>query len=187
MKRLAIAAALAVAASLIGAAPADARTCPPASIGGPTVAEMKVKGKVVPVKSVTFRKGGALNPPETNQAAGISARNQPLRAKTGATVITWHVRYGEGCPGALNALTTMPIGSTFSIGAVGKTPRTYQISSRVTVPKGVLKRSWFRHDGPKRLVLITCNDLRGGVFARTMAIIATPVPTTSTPAATTGA
>lgn len=184
MKRLAIAVATAVVATLISAAPADARTCPPASIGGPTVAVMKVKGKTVPVKSVTFRKGGALNPPETNQAAGISARNQPLHAKRGATVITWHVRYGEGCPGSLNALTTMPIGSTFTIGSVGKTPRTYQISSRTTVPKGVLKRSWFRHDGPKRLVLITCNDLRGGVFARTMAIIATPVPTTPAAPAT---
>jgi hypothetical protein len=188
MKRLAIAAATAMVATLISAAPADARTCPPASIGGPTVAVMNVKGKAVPVKSVTFRKGGALNPPETNQAAGLSARNQPLAAKKGATVITWHVRYGEGCPGSLNALTTMPIGSTFTVGAVGKTPRTYQISSRVTVPKGVLKRSWFRHDGPKRLVLITCNDLRGGQFNRTMAIIATPVVaapvTASTPAAT---
>jgi hypothetical protein len=104
-----------------------------------------------------------------------------LNAKKGATVITWHVRYGEGCPGALNALTTMPIGSTFTIGAVGKTPRTYKISSRVTVPKGVLKRSWFSNAGPKRLVMITCNDLRGGVFNRTMAVIATPVaPTPST-------
>ena len=176
MKRAILVTIAAVLASLVGWAPAEARTCPPASVGGPAVAVMVVGNKTVPVKRITFRNGGALDPPHTNQAAGISARNASLGARRGATVITWHVRYGEGCNGTLNALTTMPLGSTFTIAAVGKAAKTYQISSRVTVPKGVLKRSWFSHTGRHRLVLITCNDLRGGVFHRTMAIIATPAP-----------
>jgi hypothetical protein len=70
----------------------------------------------------------------------------------------------------------MPIGSTFSVGAKGKPAQTYQISSRTTVPQGKLKRSWFGNDGPHRLVLFTCAELRGGHFRKTMAIIATPVP-----------
>jgi sortase (surface protein transpeptidase) len=125
---------------------------------------------------VTFRNGGILNPPETALAAGISARNQPLASKKGVTVLTWHVRYGPGCDGALNDLITLPIGSTFTVGAVDKTPRWYKIVKRETVPKGKLKRYWFRHDGKKRLVLITCADYAGGVFRRTMGITAVPIP-----------
>ncbi len=187
MKHVLFATVALLLATVVGSAPAQARTCPPASVGGPTVAVMTVGGKAVPVKRVTFRNGGALVPPATNQAAGISARNAPLGAKRGATVITWHVRFGAGCNGSLDALTTMPIGSTFTIGATGKVAKTYQISSRVTVPKGTLERSWFRTGGPHRLVLITCADLSGGVFRRTMAIIATPVPAQPTPVPTTPA
>ena len=184
MKHVLLATVAALLASLVGWTPAQARTCPPASVGGPTVAVMTVGGKAVPVKRVTFRNGGALVPPATNQAAGISARHAPLGARRGATVITWHVRFGEGCDGSLNALTRMPIGSTFTVGATGKVARTYQITSRVTVPKGQLRRSWFRTGGPHRLVMITCADLSGGVFRGTMAIVAAPVPTPPTAAPT---
>ena len=120
MRRVIIVAITAVLASLVGWAPAEARTCPPPTVGGKTVATMNVKGRTVPVKSVTFRNGGLLDPPATNQAAGLSKRNMPLGARKGATVITWHVRYGNGCNGTLNPLMTMPIGSTFTAGAVGK-------------------------------------------------------------------
>jgi hypothetical protein len=181
MKRAVIVTVVALLACLVGAAPAEAASCPPASLGGPAVAVMNVKGKSVPVKRVTFRNGGALDPPATNQAAGISARNAPLSAKRGATVITWHVRYGVGCDGSLNSLITMPLGSTFTVAAVGKPAKTYQISSRETVPKGTLKRSLFSGYGPHRLVLLTCADLRGGVFHKTTVIIAKPVPNPPVP------
>lgn len=176
MKRCIVAAVGVLLLTLIGAAPARADGCPPASIGGAAVARIKVKGTTVPVKPITFRDGGNLDPPHTNKAAGISLRNAKLTAKHGATVITWHVRYGPGCYGTLNALTTIPIGSTFRVGKIGVSPRTYRIVSRETVPKGVLKKSWFSNSGRHRLVLITCNDLVGGYFRRTMAIIAVPVP-----------
>lgn len=178
MKRYVFAVVGALLLTLIGAAPARADGCPPASLGGPAVAVIKVKARTVPVKPITFRKGGALDPPHTNKAAGISIRNKPLSAKHGTTVITWHVRFGPGCYGTLNPLTTMPIGSTFRVGKIGVTPRTYKIVKRETVPKGVLKGSWFSNAGRHRLVLITCNDLRGYVFHKTMAIIAVPVPPT---------
>lgn len=176
MRRIAAVVALALLGGLVTVTPAEARTCPPPSVGGPTVAEVKVGTRTVPVKRVTFRNGGVLNPPATNLAAGLSARNQPLHAKKGASVITWHVRYGQGCDGALNALITLPIGSTFTVNSVGKTPRWYKIEKRETVPKGKLKRSWFSHGGRKRLVLITCADYAGGVFRRTMGITAVPIP-----------
>ena len=184
MRRVAAVVALALAGSLLTVAPAEARTCPPASTGGPTVAEVKVGKRTVPVKRVTFRNGGVLNPPATNLAAGLSARNQKLSAKKGASVITWHVRYGPGCDGALNSLITLPMGSTFTVGAVGKTPRWYKIVKRETVPKGKLKRSWFSHGGRKRIVLITCADYAGGVFRRTMGITAIPIPAPVTPSPT---
>jgi hypothetical protein len=175
MKRLIVVITAAMLASLIGWAPAEARTCPPASVGGPAVAHITVGSTKVPVKRITFRNGGPLDPPHTNQAAGISARNAPLHAKHGATVITWHVRYGFGCDGTLNALTALPVGANFTVRAVGKPATTFQITSRTTVPKGVIKRWWFRMDGPHRLVLITCDDLSGGVFHRTMTIVAKPL------------
>ncbi len=184
MKRI-IAATISTTAVLLAAgvlaAPADARTCPPASVGGPTVANITVKGKTVPIKSVTFRNGQALNPPATNRAAGISARNAPLRAKKGTTIITWHVRYGVGCNGTLNTVLRMPIGSTFTTQEVGGPVRTFKITKKFVVPKTGLKSSWFRKNGPHRLVLLTCADLVGGVFRKTEAVIAAPVRTIPAP------
>lgn len=186
MKRVATfvaAVAGAMLASALISPVADARTCPPASVGGPTVAVITVKGKNVPVKSVTFRNGGTLNPPATNKAAGISKRNAPLRAKKGTTIITWHVRYGTGCNGALNPVLRMPVGSTFTTMEVGGPVRTFKITKHITVPKSGLKRSWFRKNGPHRLVLLTCADLVGGVFRKTQAVIAAPVRTVPAPVA----
>jgi hypothetical protein len=184
MKR-AIAATVAVAAGLLGsgiaAAPAGAWTCPPASVGGPTVAVITVNGKSVPIKSVTFPNGGTLKPPSTNLAAGISKRNAPLRAKKGTTIITWHVRYGPGCKGALNPVLRMPIGSTFTTREANGAERTFKITKKLVVPKSGLKNSWFRKNGPHRLVLLTCADLVGGVFRKTEAVIAAPVRVTKVP------
>ena len=181
MRRVVAVVVGALVGSLLTVAPAEARTCPPATTGGPTVAEVTVGTRTVPVKRVTFRDGGVLHPPATNLAAGLSARNQRLSAKKGASVITWHVRYGPGCEGALNSLITLPLGSTFTVGAVGKTPRWYTIVKRETVPRGELKGSWFSQRGRKRLVLITCTDYVGGVFRRTIGITAVPIPAPATP------
>jgi sortase (surface protein transpeptidase) len=182
MKRVVIAAAAALLALPLTATQAEARSCPPASVGGRTVGEVKLPSRTVPLKSVTFANGGTLNPPATNLAAGVSKRNAPLGAKKGTTIITWHVRYGSGCNGALNPLLRMPMGSTFTVSEVGKPPRTYKITKRFVVPKTGLKSSWFRKNGPHRLVLLTCADLVGGVFRKTEAVIAAPVRTPPVPA-----
>jgi hypothetical protein len=177
MRRIALGAVTAMIASLIVWAPAaEAANCPPATVGGKTVATVNIKGKVTPLKSITYRRGGPLDPPHTSKAGGISRRNAPLHAKRGVTVITWHVRYGPGCNGTMNPLTKMPLGSTFTVGAVGKDHQTFKLVRRETVKKGVIKKRWFAPTGPHRIVLITCNDLRGSYFAKTMAMVAVPVP-----------
>jgi hypothetical protein len=51
------------------------------------------------------------------------------------------------------------------------------------VPKNRLKKAWFARTGPHRLVLLTCDDLQGGVFRRTQAVIAKRIPTPPTAAA----
>jgi hypothetical protein len=158
-------------------APAAAASCPPASVGGPAIAKITAGKARVPVKPVTYRRGGPLNPPATNQAAGLSVRNAKLTAKKGKSVIVWHVRYGAGCNGTLNSVLKMPVGSTFTIARPGKPTLTFQILKRDSVPKNRLKKAWFARTGPHRLVLLTCDDLQGGVFRRTQAVIAKRIPT----------
>ena len=180
MKRLvaipALALALGLLAGLVTAVPAEAANCPPASIGGPAIGTVKVGSRAVPLKPVTYRKNGPLYPPATNQAAGLSTRNKKLTAKTGKSVITWHVRYGVGCNGTLNSVLKAPIGTVFSVKMKGKNPLYFEILKKDSVKKTRLKRSWFTRTGPHRLVLLTCDDLVGTVFRRTQAVIAKRVP-----------
>lgn len=185
MKRLVIIVALALMGSLVTALPAAAASCPPATVGGKAIGWIKVGDRSVPLKPVTYRKGGPLDPPATNQAAGLSIRNAKLTAKRGKSVITWHVRYGVGCYGSLNTVLKAPIGSTFMVKERGKDPVYFQIMKRDSVPKNRLRASWFARTGAHRLVLLTCDDLQGGVFLKTQAVIAKRVPAPSP--ATTGA
>lgn len=185
MKRLVIILALTLMGGLVTAVPAQAANCPPSSIGGPAVGTVKVGNRSIPLKPVTYRKNGPLYPPATNQAAGLSVRNKKLTAKTGKSVITWHVRYGVGCNGTLNNVLTAPIGSYFSVKMKGQKPIYFQILKKDSVKKTRLKASWFARTGPHRLVLLTCDDLVGSVFRRTQAVIAKRVPApVATPAPT---
>jgi hypothetical protein len=194
MKRLVIILALALIGGLVTAIPAQAvqPACPPSTVGGTPIGYIKVAKRNVPLKPVTYRKNGPLDPPATNLAAGLSVRNRKLTAKTGKSVITWHVRYGVGCNGKLNNVLTAPIGSLFTVTMKGKKPLYFQILKRDSVKKTKLKASWFAKTGPHRLVLLTCDDLVGTVFRRTQAVIAkrvpapvpTPSPTPTDPAAT---
>ncbi len=176
MKRIIVVTTLVLMAGLVGWTPASAATCPPASLGGPAVGYVKAGKAKVALKSITYKRGGALDPPATNKVAGISKRSAKIGAKRGTTIITWHVRYGYGCNGKLNTVLKMPIGSTFTAQKLGKEPITYRIVKKVTVPKGKHKRSWFTLAGKPRLILLTCADLTGGKFISTTAVIAVPVP-----------
>jgi CshA-type fibril repeat protein len=148
--------------------------CPSDSSGGAAVATITVNGVTVPIKAVSLSSSGVLAPPASNAVAAVSRQHAGLNAKQGTSVLTWHVRYGAGCPGSLNSLLTLPAGSTFSI-RNGATVTDYEITRQVTVAKGDHRASWFGQGGPHRLVLLTCNGLRNGKFTETTAIFARPV------------
>lgn len=176
--RTAALAAGSVLAALLGsgvmALPAAATSCPPATVGGPAVGWITVDGDRVPIKTVTYPAGGQLDPPASALVAGVSKRHKPLLAASGTTVLTWHVRYGKGCEGALNGLMTAPIGTSFTVEKAGGEAKTYAITDRTTVPKGDYQAEWFSQEGDPRIALFTCTGLKKGRFTKTMAIFAEP-------------
>lgn len=153
----------------------QAAECPPSTIGGPSVGSVRVGDISVPLKRVRYRNGGPLHPPASNQNAGISIMNATIGAEEGTSVITWHIRYGPGCPGTLNELATLPPGSTFAVRMKGQQAVEYSITTRTEVRKGRYKAAWFRSDGKHRLALFTCGDFRDGVFQSTIVTLAEPV------------
>jgi hypothetical protein len=155
--------------------PAHAAKCPPASVGGASIGSITAGGETVPIKPVTYKPGGTLRPPDTAKAVGLSTINAPLDATEGTTVMAWHVRFGKGCPGTLNTLLELPIGSKFTVSVHGSTAREYRITERFEVPRGKYKRKWFTPVGPHRLALFTCGDLRYEKFHSTIAVFAEPV------------
>jgi hypothetical protein len=154
---------------------AKAANCKPKSVGGPSVGQVTVGDTRVPLKKVSFKPGGALIPPATNRAAGISTLHARIGARFGTTVIAWHVWYGRECPGTLNSLRRLPIGSTFEIQRKGGKPITLKITERVSVPRGQYLDEWFRPDGPYQVAFFTCGGLRNGVHTTNVVVIAVPV------------
>jgi hypothetical protein len=175
MRAIALASGLLLGAAGSFAPLAQAAQCPPASVGGPTVGSVNVGEVSAPLKRVRYRNGGPLHPPASNQNAGISTVNAPIGASEGTSVITWHIRYGSGCPGTLNKLATLPVGSTFSVRMKNQPAVEYAITERTEVRKGRYKGAWFRPDGPHRLALFTCGDFRNGVYQSTVVTLAEPV------------
>lgn len=164
------------ALALATSTPAAADSCPSASAGGQAIATIRLDdGAAVPIKSVSYPRGGVLTPPPSNKVAGLSTRHRPLDAAEGTSVIAWHVRYGPGCDGSLNPLLTRSVGQRFSVVMEDGASVDYEVVSRHVVRKGKYRPSWFRQDGPHRLLLATCSDLSGGVFQRTTVLFAEPV------------
>jgi len=154
---------------------AYASPCPPASAGGESIAWITVGDERVPIKPVTLSRTGALDPPPSNRVAGVSVRHAPLASPTGTSVVTWHMRYGQGCPGRLNDLVDLPIGSTFSVETKDGSTTRYAITGREVVPRGSHRAEWFDQRGPRRLSLFTCAGLMNGRFTKTLALFAEPV------------
>lgn len=176
MPRRVLIAVVAVSLAVIAApTAAQARQCPSASVGGASVGDVTLDGKRVPIKVVHYPAGGVLDPPASAAVVGISARHRALLSKSGTTVLTWHVRFGAGCDGALNHLMDKPIGSTFTLSDVKGRSREYAISERHSVPKGEYDPAWFRVTGDPQVLLFTCTGLKNGKYRKTMAIIAMPV------------
>lgn len=171
----AIAALALLAAGFVYAPSAQAAACPSEAVGGSPVGWVEFDGKQVPIKPVTYPAGGTLAPPKSAKVAGVSKRHQPLLSKQGTTVLTWHVRYGQGCNGSLNALLDKPVGSTFTIKKRGGGTQVYQITDQTEVLKGRYQPEWFRTQGSPQLSMFTCSDLRNGKFRKTTALFAVPV------------
>lgn len=153
---------------------AEGAGCPSAEVGGPTVGWIDTGSARAPIKRVTYPAGGVLDPPASNQVVGMSVRHRPLLSEQGTTVLTWHVRFGNGCPGTLNPIIDAPVGSEFTLTDSKSRSRTYVITEKHTVPKGRYDPAWFRSNGSPQVTLFTCTDLRQGVYRKTFAIIATP-------------
>ena len=160
--------------TLAAPTPATAAECPPASVGGKPVGWVELDGVRTPITRVNYPAGGVLDPPPSNQVVGLSARHRALLSATGTTVLTWHVRFGNGCPGTLNPIIDAPVGSEFTLTDSKSRSRTYVITEKHTVPKGRYDPAWFRSNGSPQVTLFTCTDLRQGVYRKTFAIIATP-------------
>lgn len=161
------------ATAVLAAEPAHAAFhCPASSKGGKAIGSIDVGNTHVALKRVHMNARGALNPPATNKVAAWASDWQELDATEGTTVITWHVRYGVGCPGKLNPVLDLPVGGTFTVTNNGGATITYRISQRMTVKKGNYRESWFDPEGPHRLLLLTCGGLKNGKFRKTVAVFA---------------
>ena len=170
--------AVALVSAAIGAAPtaALASTCPPASAGGRVIGVITVGDVQVPLVNMDFPRSRILQPPATNQAAGLSDAHAPLDAEMGTSVISWHVQYGARCPGSLNPILKLPVGGTFTVtdARTPDKPQVYEISKKFATPRGLYLPSWFSQSGPHRLALFTCADRAGREFRKTVAIFAVP-------------
>lgn len=171
-----------IAALVVGAAvlalpmpAASASPCPPASAGGEPIGWITVGDERVPIKPVDFTRSGALDPPPSNRVAGASVRHAPLASSTGTSVLTWHVRYGQGCPGRLNEILDLPIGSTFDVETKDGRTTSYAITGRDVVRRGAHRAEWFDQEGPRRLSLFTCAGLVNGRYTKTLVVFAEPV------------
>ena len=153
---------------------ASAAKCPAGKSDGKTIGNIKVGSLTVPVKSVTYPLSGELNPPISPLNAGVSARHNPLEAKEGSSIIVWHINY-KGCVGKLNPITESKVGAKFSVVDEMGTTQSYKIASKTTVALGDYKPEWFRLDGPRQLVFVTCGGkVVKGHYTRNQILIAVP-------------
>jgi hypothetical protein len=153
---------------------ASAAKCPAGNSDGKTIGTIKVGSLAVPVKSVTYPLSGELNPPISPLNAGVSARHNPLEATEGSSIIVWHINY-KGCVGKLNPITESKVGAKFSVVDEKGATRSYKIASKTTVPLGDYKTDWFRLDGPRQLVFVTCGGkVVKGHYTRNQILIAVP-------------
>jgi hypothetical protein len=104
---------------------------------------------------------GAMSLPADPAVAGwYRFGSAPSRA-TGSTVLAAHVdAVGYGI-GPFAHLVDVPIGTPIAVTDADGTVTRYQVATVTLLPKtGVPWASVFDHDGPRRLVLVTC----GGTF-----------------------
>lgn len=154
---------------------AHAVVCPPTNLDGNTVASISIGKTAVPIKRVDYPKSGVLDPPRSPQFAGVSIRHRPLSSIQGSSLIVWHYTY-NGCKGTMNPLLDMPRkGQIEVVDEKGKKTK-YQISKKMVVDIGKYDADWFRLNGSRQLVFVTCTGkVVNGKFTKNAVVIATPL------------
>lgn len=159
---------------LVGVSPVAAASCPPTNVDGKTVANVILGDLKVAVKRVDYPKSGALDPPKSPKFAGLSIRHQPLGAIQGSSVIVWHASY-HGCKGSLNALTESPLNTKFLVVDEKGASTEYKLVEKLKIPKGQYEADWFRLNGSRQLVFITCTGkVVNGSYTQNQILIAIP-------------
>lgn len=158
----------------VGVLPASAAKCPPTNIDGKTVANLFMGKSKVEIKRVDYPKSGVLDPPKSPQFAGVSIRHQPLSAVQGSTIIVWHVSY-HGCKGRLNMLSEAPLKTKFSVIDEKGGNTQYQLVKNIKIKKGAYEADWFRLNGSRQLVFVTCTGkVVNGHYTQNQVLIAIP-------------
>lgn len=158
----------------VGVLPASAAKCPPTDIDGKTVANLFMGKSKVEIKRVDYPKSGVLDPPKSPQFAGVSIRHQPLSAVQGSSILVWHVSY-HGCKGRLNMLSEAPLNTKFSVVDEKGGNTQYQIVKNFKIKKGDYEADWFRLNGSRQLVFVTCTGkVVDGHYTHNQVLIAIP-------------
>ena len=153
---------------------ASAANCPATNLDGKTIGQIVFGASVVQVKSVTYPVSGSLNPPRSPLYAGLSARHNPLNATEGSSLIVWHINY-EGCIGTLNPIISAKIGTNFAVVDENGKKKSYKISKSFSVPVGNYQSDWFRLDGSRQLIFVTCGGkVVNGHYTRNEIVISIP-------------
>jgi hypothetical protein len=165
---------LVILTSGVGSLPASAAKCPPTDIDGKTVANLFMGKSKVEIKRVDYPKSGVLDPPKSPRFAGVSIRHQPLSAVQGSSIIVWHVSY-HGCKGRLNMLSEAPLNTKFSVVDEKGGNSEYQVVKNFKIKKGAYEADWFRLNGSRQLVFVTCTGkVVNGHYTQNQILIAIP-------------
>lgn len=163
-----------VSSVFTGSSASSAASCPPTDIDGKTVANLFMGKVKTEIKRVDYPKSGVLDPPKSPQFAGVSIRHQPLSAIQGSSIIVWHVSY-RGCKGRLNSLAAAPLKVKFSVVDEKGVSTQYQVVKNFKIPKGQYEADWFRLNGSRQLVFVTCaGKVVNGSFIQNQVLIAIP-------------
>ena len=171
----AMAAVVAISASLVLATSAGAATCAPVKSSGKSVGKISIGSISIPIKAFNYPAGGVMEPEKNTTAAGLSQRHMPLSSEVGSSVLLWHRDY-KGCLHPLNAFMSKKAGTQFSITDENGDAKKYRLSLVKVIKKGEYQESWFDLMGPRQLVMFTCTGVfKSGHYEKNMVFVATPI------------
>jgi hypothetical protein len=171
---LSVIALLSIIIPVVNFSPANAAACSDPSKDGKTIGKIVVGSTSVDVKNINYPAGGELDPPKSPLVAGVSLRHKQLSSLDGTSLIVWHINY-DGCQGKLDVINNKPKGFLFTIVDETGKSRKYKIDTKTVVVKGTYKPEWFRLNGPRQLVFVTCTGkVVKGSYTDNLVITAIP-------------